>query len=400
VQPERDPQAQILEFGRPPDDGSAGGPPWRRWRRWGWPVAVVALLVAAIVVRTQQHGRPAASPAASASPVRSPSPSSASPGASPSAVPTAPVVTELGHPLVDTAAGWELFGRTADALIRIDPARGRITRTPVPRIASTGPVSLVVGRDWAVAKPLDFVDGYLVRDGRAAEPLSGVLAQGGLAAPGPDGASLWVPVHETNDRMALVDLNGRPVGPEIRMVPGMSEEPIGDGTGYLVFNGVGGAYAAGPDGVRRITSGSLLAIGPTRWLAYECDDRYNCGTVLIDRRTGTRRGVGSPALDQPFGPAGVISPDGVHAVIMVFTRTAPPALSLIDTTSGVSRPVIVPGGIRDGDDAMVWSPDGRWLLLTGANGRLYAVGTDGAIRDLGLDLPPLVQLAVPAAPLS
>jgi hypothetical protein len=399
VRPEREPRPEVLEFGAPPRDGdSEGGRSWRRWRRW-WPLAVVPLLVAVFVVRMQHHGEPSASPRASTSPVPTSSAAAASPSRSPSPVPIAPVVTELGHPLLDTAGGWELFARTPDALVRIDPARGRITRTPVPRIASSGPVSLVVGRDWAVLKPLDFVSGYLVRDGRAAEVLVGALAQGGLAAPGPDGASLWVPEHERYDRIALVDLGGRPVGPEIAMMAGIGDMLTPDGSGYVVQVGIGGAYAARPDGLRRITTGLLLAIGPTRWLVYECDDQYQCGMVLIDRRTGTRRAVGAEPLDLPSGSTGVISPDGVHAAIVRLGRTAPPTLWLMDMPAGLSNPVQVPGGIRDGDAAMVWSPDGRWLFIIGSNGHLYAVGTDGAMRDLGLDLP-VIQLAVRGTPLS
>lgn len=398
--PDREPQPQIVEFGRAPADGSPErGPAWLRYRRLLWPLAIVALLAGAFIVRTQHRGEPSATPRASAT-AASPA-AIGSPSRSPSAAPTVPVVRDLGRPLFDTVAGWELFARTADAIVRIDPAHGRITSTPVPRIPSTGPVSLVVGRDWAVVRPLDYVPGYLVRDGHPAEPLTGALGQGGLAAPGPDGASLWVPVHAGSDRAALVDTAGRPVGPSITMVPGMDDNLIGDGTGYLQFSGVGGSYVARPDGVHRITTGTLLASGPTKWLAYECDDRYHCGMVLVDRGTGARRTVDGPPIDQLAVTQGVFSPDGVHAALVLRSRLAPPTLALIDTKASVTQPAGVPDWERDGDDTMAWSPDGKWLIVTNSNGRLYAVSGDGlGVGDLGLDLPPVIQLTVRRAPLS
>jgi hypothetical protein len=294
---------------------------------------------------------------------------------------------------VDTVAGWELFGRTADALIRIDPARGRITRTPVPRIGSTGPASLVVGRDWAMLRPLDFVPGYLIPDGQPARELTGVLNQGGMVAPGPDGASLWISAPPGYDTVRLVDLNGRPAGPEIEVPLGMDGTPIPDGTGYLVFNGVGGSYAARPEGVRRITTGALIAIGPTRWLAYECDERYACGIVVIDRRTGAHRKVSDAAI-QPSGPSGVVSSDGAQAAVTLGLRTAPPTLSLMDLASGELRGVFIPNGVRTDAGGMVWSPDGRWLFVTGAGGRVFAIDRAGTVHDLGPDLPSVIQLTV------
>ena len=52
--------------------------------------------------------------------------------------------------------------------------------------------------------------------------------------------------------------------------------------------GIGGMYDIGPDGVHRITTGTLLGIGRTRWLTAECDEQYNCATIVIDRSSGSR----------------------------------------------------------------------------------------------------------------
>src|SRR5689334_9274203 len=61
---------------------------------------------------------------------------------------------EAGRPLLGVTAGWELFGWGPEALVRIELARGRVTRTTVEPPNSSGPVSFVVGRDWAVVRPL------------------------------------------------------------------------------------------------------------------------------------------------------------------------------------------------------------------------------------------------------
>jgi hypothetical protein len=393
VRPERDPEPAILEFG-----GSRPGTPRTRWHRW-WPLAVAALLVAAFVVRTQHPGQPsaAASPSPSVTPAQSP------PGASPTPTLTAPVVTDIGHRLLDTAAGWELFGRTADAVLRIDPARGRVVRTPVPRLATTGPVSLAVGRDWAMVRPLDFVPGYLVPDGQPARELTGLLNQGGLALPGPDGASVWVPSHRPEESMVQVGLDGRGLGPEVPVPLEMTGTVSADGAGGLVLNGIGGSYSGGPGGLRRITPGTLVATGPTRWLAYECDDQYNCSVVAIDRRTGTRR-VLKDAPAQPYGPLGVISPDGAHAALTNTTGAGGTSAFLVDLSTGATGLIEVPVGPRVSEETMVWSPDSRWLLVVGASGQVYAVdATLVKVYFLGAELPQVLQLAVrasPAAPLS
>lgn len=388
MQPDRDPEPEVLEFG-----GSGPQARRHRWRRW-WPLALVAVLVVAFVVRTQHASNLSAAP----SPSASATPVSPTQGTSPLPTPTGPVVTDIGHRLLDTTTGWELFGRAADAVVRIDPARGRVVRTPVPRLATTGPVSLAVGRDWAMVRPLDFVPGYLVPDGQPARELTGLLGQGGLALPGPDGASVWVPSHRPQDSMIQVDLAGRGVGPEVPVPLEMTGTVAADGSGGLVLNGIGGSYSGGPGGLRRITPGTLVATGPTRWLAYECDDRYNCSVVAIDRRTGTRR-VLKDATAQPYGPLGVISPDGAQAALTMTATAGGTSAFLVDLSTGASTHIDVPVGPRVSEDTMVWSPDSRWLFAAGTDGQLYAVSSSsGQVQDLGTELPQLLQLAVRAAP--
>jgi hypothetical protein len=198
--------------------------------------------------------------------------------------------------------------------------------------------------------------------------------------------------------MALVDTAGRRVGPSIAIPsPGLAAVAP-DGAGYLLFTGTGGVYSARPGAVRRITTGELLAAGPTRWLALECDDRYRCGPVVIDRRTGARHTLDVP-VDRVVALGGVISPNGRTAAV---TRTQPggaTGVTLIDLVSGAARDVGV--SIDPGPSgAMVWSPDSRWLFVVGANRWLYPVDTaTGVIHDLGVELPAITQVAIrPAAP--
>jgi hypothetical protein len=176
-----------------------------------------------------------------------------------------------------------------------------------------------------------------------------------------------------------------------------------DGTGGLVLKGIGGSYSGGPGGLRRITPGTLVATGPTRWLAYECDERYNCSVVAIDRRTGTRR-VLKDAPAQPYGPLGVISPDGAHAALANTTGAGGTSAFLVDLSTGATSLIDVPVGPRVSEETMVWSPDSRWLLVVGATGQVYAVdATSAEVHDLGIELQQVLQLAVraaPAAPLS
>jgi hypothetical protein len=318
--------------------------------------------------------------------------------ASTAASAAAPVVSQIGHPLLGVTAGWELLGRGPTTVVRVELARGRVTTTAVPAILSSGPSSFVVGRDWAMVRPLDRVPGYVVRDGRAAQPLYGPLESIGPAMPGPDGNSVWVPAAGRDTSMILVDAGGRPTGPSVSLPPGVLATVTSDDAGYLVFVGNGGAYSVRPDGPRRITTGQLVAAGPTRWLALECDDRYRCGAVLIDRRTGARRAVDVP-LEQAAVSAGTISPDGATAALIESGPNGSIIAALYSLASNSSRAIGAPVGTSFDLATMVWSPDSRWLFVAGADGSLYPVdAATGTVHSLGVTLPPITQLAVRPAP--
>jgi hypothetical protein len=97
-------------------------------------------------------------------------------------------VKALGHALLDETTNWELLAVAggwepeADGgeLIRIQFAKGMITDTRIPALDSSGPVSVLVEGGEVIIRPLDFVPGYAVPNGRSAR------ASGGLGQWRPD----------------------------------------------------------------------------------------------------------------------------------------------------------------------------------------------------------------------
>jgi len=384
----------------------------RRRRPPNWAILVVvalAVLAGVIVVITHNDGpaqdRPVAAgtspPAADVTPyqhfVAPPPPRSAPPRRAPI------VVTEVGHRLLGVRGTWELFGRGDGAVVRIQFTRGRITRTTVPTLASDGPVSFLVGPHQVVIRPLDYVPGYVVPDGHRARLAPGALKFGGPAYPGPAPDLVWTQSNAGGiDALVLARIDGHPVHPRERIVVPSGFVPIGaDGAGHILTSGVGGTYLAGPHGLTRITHGELLAAGPTRWLSYDCDRHGRCRATVVDRTTGARHRVPGQPVGAP-GPVatGSISPDGTTAVLFQMDPQTSGLyrLQLLDLRTGnrVTSAVLVDAENNyDQASALAWSPDGRWLFVVAADGRLRAVNvrTD-RVRSLPAPLPKLVQLAI------
>jgi hypothetical protein len=380
----------VVEFGEP----GGGDRPGRSWPRWLPALVVVAAIVVALVLRHGAGGSGTASPSPSPSTTPTASPLTGAPALAASS--PGPVVTDLGHPLLGVTGGWELFARGDTDVVRIQFARGRVTRTPVPAVMSGGPGYFVVGRDWAVVRPLDFVPGYLIPDGGPARALTGALDHGGPALPGPDPATLWVSAGSgVTGTMVLARPDGRSTGVSVRMPPDIDDWPRPDASGHLLLHGTGGSYLARPDGLRRITTGDLLAVGPTRWLVRECDDRHRCGAVVIDRGTGARRALDVPAgLGTGYPSPGVISPGGAFAALFETGSNGLGSAHLLDLVSGVDRRLDVPVD-QSYDDGLAWSPDGRWLFAAGADGQVLAVdAATGRPHGIGVQLPPIRQLAI------
>jgi hypothetical protein len=327
-------------------------------------------------------------------------------------------VTTLSHPLLGVHARWELFGRGLGVVVRIQFARGRITRTAHPALLSGGPVTFVTDSEGALVRPIDFVPGYLIPDGEPAREAPGALGAGGPAFPGPDPQHLWVSSGTNADRMMLVGMDGRRTGPPIAAPPQSSPIntsllAIPDQTGYLLFPGTGGFYDVRPGGTNRVTTGTVLAVGPTRWLTAECNSQARCRPVVINRSNGMRyplstRAPLSTRLNGAWPPTvGVISPDGATGAILVGSPQA--RIQIIDLITGATHALPLRINLSEVDmgwawESMVWSPDSRWLFVA-ANGGLYAVNQrTGQITNLshtlGPALPQLFQLSMRNIPTS
>jgi len=304
-------------------------------------------------------------------------------------------VIDVGHPLLGLRAGWELFGLGPGEVVRIQFARGRITRIAFPGLLSSGPVTLLAGPHQAIVRPLDYVPGYLVPDGRIARPLRGALSSGGVVLPGPRPGEFWM---ESGDgahmSMLLVDSEGSRLGPAVP-TPMSSGWPFPDGRGYLMVQRGAGVYDEGPGWRRFVTGGAVAAVGPARWLAVECPQGH-CRYLVIDPASRSRYLLlaGRAPASRSVAPfAGAVSPGGQFAALAVYGRNGKPFLRLLDL---VSCAVLLSVPVNpDTLGNAVWSPDGRWLFAVGPDGRLLAINpVTHAVQGLAVSLPPLSALAV------
>jgi hypothetical protein len=409
MEPAGPPTGDLIEFGgRPPDR-----PPrrsWRPaplvalwWRQWPRPARIAAAALAVVVAMAAGAAvYAAARPAGAPGPAGPSAPSAAGTTSMPStggrSTDQAPRVLTVGHPLLGVTGRWELLARGSGVEVRIELAAGRITLTAVPELDTDGPISFTAGPGWALIRPLDVEPSYLIRDGRLAQSFATAVPSGGEALPGPSGHTVWIPDGDgAAARMDLVDVTGRSAGVSIDVPADVTGPLIADGTGYFIVPASGGAYLARRSGLRRLTTGSIAAVGPTRILAIECDATHRCGPVVIDRRDGARRTM-RIAVQHPDALAGVISPDGRWAAVLGANGADAPHIYLIDLATGADRPLDVPVGATFLEGVTAWSPDSVWLFAAAADGRIEAVDpVTGRARDLGVTLPPVVQLVVRAA---
>ncbi|MDQ1739939.1 MAG: hypothetical protein QOE53_1591 [Pseudonocardiales bacterium] len=412
-----------LDLGPDPDLGSK--PP--RPGGWRWWYLLVAVMVAAalLLTRNQHTTKPLAahpSAAASSSPSRSgsalptrPLPESHSPpphtgsplfGQSADATAVNPAragastvtVTDLGRPLLKVPADWELFGQGPGIVVRMELGRGRVTRTSVPEMGSSRPIFFVVGQDRAIVHPMDLVPGYVVRDGKPAAPLPPALDQAASALPGPDPWHVWAETETgTTSALSLLTLDGRPAGVQIS-IPKDATVQASDRAGHVLVFGIGGMYDLRQDGMHRITSGTLLAVGPTRWLTLECDESYRCESVVIDRATDARR-ILHTSLDSYEQNAGAISPDGRTAALLRPNGLGSSNVHLLDLVTGADllTGVTTSSNQTLGGRTFVWSPDSRWLFATNGDGRVLAINRTGRTIALNVQVGALGQLALRTA---
>jgi hypothetical protein len=358
------PAADQVQFGgRRPPIRSAGR------RRTAVAVGIAALLaLASYGLAARHHGKPQPAPVS---------------------------FINTGHRLLGVTGSWKLYAQGADAVVRIQLARGQVTVTRFPQLRSSGPVSFVVGRDWALVRPLDHVPGYLISASEPARVLSGPLGPGGmLLLPGPGPGQLWSGAAVADAGPMLVRrLDGTPTGTTGPRLEGSWPVPSGTGS-YLLLepNGISIPQPGGT-GLTTLRLSSVLAIGPGSLLVTQCR-RFQCAAVLFDERTGQRRALPSLNYDA-VQLTGVIAPDGRLAAFSQWTHDQV-ALELLNLTTGTERKVLAPLGQAGLDEqSLVWSPDSRWLFAALNSGRIVAINAaSGRVTGLGIRLPPVSQLAI------
>lgn len=291
------------------------------------------------------------------------------------------------------APAIDLVGLTDDGdVLRIDLASGEYTTDEGLPLLSAGSRLLFADETGVTVASVADVAGFRLDYGAAPRPTDGDAISGHVFA-GPRPGTLWqspqLPLGAAD--FELIDLNGAPLGEQIQVDDAFA---LGsDGAGGLIVIAVGGNYVATPEGATRLTTGELLATGPTTVYARECDEVLTCGVVRIDRDTGERSPVDDPTLasaplyQEILQLSGrTVSPDGD----VVFVQVSPNALAwaIVDVAAGVT--VEVPGP-RDAS-SVVWSDDSRFAVyLSGGQLRVYDRAA-GALTTVG-DMPDLRAFA-------
>jgi hypothetical protein len=269
----------------------------------------------------------------------------------------------------------------------------------VPEMTGANRTYLVVGPDRAIVHPVGLVPGSVVPDGKPAVALPPALDQAFAVLPGPDPSHVWAETRAgTGSALSLLTLDGRSAGTQLA-IPKDAAVQASDRAGDVLISGTGGTYDSRPDGLRRVTSATLLAAGPTRWLTQECDASYRCAATVTDRGAGQRRSLAT-SLDGYQQDPGAISPDGRTAALPQPNGQGSLNLHLLDLASGALRVTGVTtspdrtGGAR----SLVWSPDSRWLFVADGDGRLVALSSTGQV--VRFDVPPgaIDQIALRTAP--
>jgi hypothetical protein len=338
-----------------------------------------------------------------------PSPSSATSSPTTISAGDPQVVRPAGDPLLPGAGAGDVFVQSANAIYRIELTTGRVTRTPTPVLAEFS--SFVAGPGWVALKTVAADSGVLVENDRPAAPLPAGLLLDGWLLPAPDGDLWLLPERPTGGvRVAArVGIEGYSVSGETIQVPAEFGLPRSDGAGFLVVTSAGNVYQVGPSGPRRLTSGSLVAVGRRFLLVWDCDDQARCLPYRLDRATGQR--AVTPAAREAIvrlyqgdvgnlaNYSGELSPEGTHVALRIPRGGAGrEALVVLNLTTG--RTHTVPGSLTDlhGNARVAWTPNSRWLLaITDHQMRAYDTRA-GTSRLVTVTDEQLQHLTMPGAP--
>jgi hypothetical protein len=357
-----DDHPEVLDLGRvdEPEDAPSGSRP-RPSRRAVLALGGVAAVGAglnALAHRTSSQPRPPA-------PVPVPVPDGQQ------------VVADVRRPLVG-GQHLNVFGFTQQEVVRVELATGRVTRTGLGGLEHV-PVEIVPVRGGVLVHSRDDGRCFFVRDDRPTSGAVPALERSGPMLPGPDLDHVWVMSEpDPNAPMELVTLDGRRTMTGVAGSVRPSSYPVPDGGGYPLVLGVTGTYWLSPQGPRRVTTGAVVADGPTGWLVLESDDAGRRGGVLVER-TGHRRPVSFLSPTAPARPEGVVggtlSPNGRRAALYEGDPARPLRLDLVDLATGAT----VPTGVRLFAGTVLrsprWSPDGRLVVSVDESGGIVAVDT-------------------------
>jgi hypothetical protein len=165
-----------------------------------------------------------------------------------------------------------------------------------------------------------------------------------------------------------------------------------DGSGYVLSIETPATYDVRPDGIDRLTTGALAAVGAGRALALECSRLGDCSAVAM-RIDGKARMLVDAEFPHPAA-VGPISPDGRHAAILVQEDSEDTRLMLVDLRSGRLSAVPLQSGSPT-DTGLAWAPDSSMLFALDAEGAVHVVQpSTGATMPLPVELPPLTVLAI------
>jgi hypothetical protein len=263
-----------------------------------------------------------------------------------------------------TLVGFDSMGR----LVELDLEHANLRRRPDAGRYSIDQPLLAVGDGWVVAPNQNngrttviFDDGTI--EGLNVDGWQLLWVEGTDRFWRTDTSNAW----GTPTRLTEVDISGEPTGATVEL-PGTAWAFLADPNGGLVVTTSGRTYRVNPDGVELIGNGELLGLSRDVAVLRSCDEQLRCGVSVVDRATGSVRGL---PFDASLDPNAVfestynwgsnrtspISPDGRWCGVMA-PGTGPPEFGLLDLETGEFTAL----STDTYPVSIVWSADSRFAF--------------------------------------